>query len=43
MQILDGVGGMMGCEVFGDNCFQTCEGDNWANWYAAHQTTRVAL
>ncbi len=40
-QIVDGVGGMMGCEVFGDACFETCEGDNWTNWYAAHRTTPV--
>jgi hypothetical protein len=40
-QILDTAGGMLGCEVFDDACFQTCEGVQWTNWYAAHRTTPV--
>ena len=32
---------IVGCEVFGDSCFASCEGDRWTNWYAARLTEPI--
>ena len=35
-QICEGTNSMVGCEIFGDTCYDTCQTESeWTNWYAA--------
>eukprot|EP00027_Filamoeba_sp_ATCC50430_P004515 CAMPEP_0168553310 /NCGR_PEP_ID=MMETSP0413-20121227/7184_1 /TAXON_ID=136452 /ORGANISM="Filamoeba nolandi, Strain NC-AS-23-1" /LENGTH=142 /DNA_ID=CAMNT_0008583987 /DNA_START=37 /DNA_END=465 /DNA_ORIENTATION=+ len=42
-QICESSNSMVGCEVFGDECYPSCETEaEWVNWYAARIVPKTA-